>query len=160
MSTEFSAQGSIELSQPGVKSEFLQAILTRSEKDPLANFEDVHADLRGQRLRLDVYGTSFSCHDQLQTTVSKLARFAERPFVITGVTEGDTFTWYFGPNRRETAAFEVTSRAAAVAQELAELRRRMRRRSDPQFARLQSTVRECAQMLQRAVRALRRNQGA
>jgi hypothetical protein len=160
MSTEFSAQGSIDLTHQGAASDLVQAIMTRSEEDPLANFQDVHAELHGHTLWLDVYGTSFSCHDQLRTTLAKLARLAVRPFAMTGATEGDTFTWYFGPNRRETAAFEVTSKATALVQQLAELRRRMTQTSDPRLALLQSTVRECTQTLQGAVKALRRRHGA
>jgi len=160
MSTEFSAQGSIELTPHGTASALVQAIMTRSEKDPLANFQDVHAELHGQTLWLDAYGTSFGCHDQLRTTLAKLARLAVRPFAMTGATEGDTFTWYFGPNRRETAAFELTRKATALVQQLAELRRRMSQTSDPRLALLQSTVRECAQTLQGAVKALRRRIGA
>ena len=152
MSTEFSAQGSIELTQHGTASALVQAIMTRSEKDPLANFQDVHAELHGQTLWLDVYGTSFSCHDQLQTTLAKLARLSVRPFAITGDAEGDGFTWYFGPNRRETTAFEVRSKATAVAMQLRALKRRMSRNSDPRLARLQDAVGECAQTLQSAVK--------
>jgi hypothetical protein len=152
MSTEFSAQGSIELTPHGTASALVQAIMTRSGKVPLANFEDVHAELHGQSLRLDVYGTSFSCHDQLQTAVSKLARFAVRPFAIAGATEGDGFTWYFGPNRRETTAFELTSKATAVAMQLKALKRRMTRNRDRRLARLQDAVGECAQTLQSAVK--------
>jgi hypothetical protein len=160
MSTEFSAQGSIDLTNEGAASGLVQAIMTRSEEDPLTNFQDVHTELHGHTFWLDVYGTSFSCHDQLRTTLAKLARLAVRPFAMTGATEGDTFTWYFGPNRRETAAFEVTSKATALVQQLADLRRRMTQTSDPRLARLQSTVRECTQTLRGAVKALRRRHGA
>ena len=160
MSTEFSAQGSIDLTTQGAASDLVQAIMTRSAEEPLAKFQDVHAELDDHTLWLDVYGTSFSCHDQLRTTLAELARLAVRPFAMTGATEGDTFTWYFGPNRRETAAFEVTSKATALVQQLAELRRRMSRTSDPRLALLQSTVRECTRTLQGAVKALRRRHGA
>ena len=152
MSTEFTAQGVIELTRHAAGSALVQAMVARSKGDPFTSFEDVHAELDGRTLWLDVYGTSFNCYDQLREVLTKLAKLAVHPFAVTGTAEGEGFTWYFGYSRRETAAFEITSKAVAVAHQLVELRKRMKRNSDPQLTVLQGAVQECAQMLQRAVR--------
>jgi hypothetical protein len=115
----------------------------------------MYTRLNGRTLWLDVYGTSFNCHDQMHATLTELARFAARPFAVTGVAEGEDFAWYFGPSRRDTAAFEIASKASAIADQLRELRRRMTRNTDPRLAPLQSAVRECTRLLQRAVKPLR-----
>jgi hypothetical protein len=154
MSTEFTAQSAIELTPHAAESPLAQSILTRAEDDPLRSFEDVHAELDGSTLWLDVYGTSFNCYDQLRAVLGKLARLAAQPFAVTGTAEGEGFTWYFGHSRRETAAFEITSKANAVAHELLGLRERMKRNADPEFAALRGALRECAQLLQRAVRSV------
>jgi hypothetical protein len=154
MSTEFTAQSAIELTQDAADSALVQAIVTRSEADPFTSFEDVHAELRGVTLWLDVYGTSFNCHDQMRATLARLARFAVRPFAVTGVAEGEEVAWYFGPRRRDTIAFEMVTKASAIAQQLGELRGRMTRNTDPRLSALQSTVRECTRLLQRAVKPL------
>ena len=152
MSTEFTAQGVIELTPQAAESALVQSIVTREEENSLQSFEDVHAELDSRTLWLDVYGTSFNCYDQLRAVLTKLARLAAHPFAVTGTAEGEDFTWYFGHSRRETAAFEITSRAGAVAHQLMELRERMKRNTDPELAALRGVVQECAQLLQRAVR--------
>ena len=152
MSTEFTAQGVIELTPQAADAALVQSIVTREEDHPLRSFEDVHAELDGSTLWLDVYGTSFNCYDQLRAVLTKLARLAARPFSVTGTAEGESFTWYLGHSRRETAAFEISSKARAVAYQLLELRKRMKRNTDPELAALRGVVQECAQLLQRAVR--------
>jgi len=154
MSTEFTAQSVIELTSDAAGSPLVQSIVAREEDDPLRSFEDVHAQLDGRTLWLDVYGTSFNCYDELRMVFTKLARLAAHPFAVTGTAEGEGFTWYFGHSRRETAAFEITSKAGAVTHQLLELRERMKRNTDPQLAALGGAVRECAQLLGRAVRAV------
>src|SRR5207249_2531307 len=77
------------------------------------------------------------------------------PFAVTGSAEGEGFTWYFGPSHHETAALEVTSRSAVIADQLRELRRRLQRNSDPRLAALRDAVKECVQVLQCAGRPLR-----
>jgi hypothetical protein len=154
MSTEFTAQSVIELTPHAAESPLVQSILTRAEDDPLRSFEDVHAELDGSTLWLDVYGTSFNCYDQLRAVLSRLARRAGQPFAVTGTAEGEGFTWYFGQSRRETTAFEITSKASAVAHQLLELRERMKRNTDPEFPALRGALRKCAQLLQRAVRSV------
>jgi hypothetical protein len=153
MSTEFTAQSVIELTPHAAESPLVQSILTRAEGDPLRSFEDVHAELDGSTLWLDVYGTSFNCYDQLRAVLSKLARRSGQPFAVTGTAEGDGFTWYFAHSRRETHAFEMTSKARAIAEQLLELRERMKRDTDPELGALRSAVRECVHLLQPAITA-------
>ena len=154
MSTEFTAQGVIELAPHAAESPLVQSIVAREEDDPLRSFEDVHAELDGSTLWMDVYGTSFNCYDQLRAVLTRLARLAAQPFAATGTAEGEGFTWYFGQSRRETAAFEITSKASAIAQQLLELRERMKRNTNPELAALRGAVRECVQLLERAFSAV------
>ena len=154
MSTEFTAQSVIELTPDAAESPLVQSIVAREEDDPLRSFEDVHAELDASTLWLDVYGTSFNCYDQLRAVLTKLVRLAAHPFAVTGTAEGEGFTWYFGHSRRETAAFEIASKAGAIAQQLLELRERMKRNTDPDLAALRGAVRECQQVLERAVTAV------
>ena len=97
MSTEFTAHGAIELTRHGAGSAFVQTLVTRWQDYPLGSFEDVHVELDGHTLWLDVYGTSFSCHDRLRAALVKFARLAETPFAVTGSAEGEGFTCTSGP---------------------------------------------------------------
>ena len=138
MSTEFAAQGVIELAAPAAESALVQSIVTRGEGDPLRSFEDVHAELQDRAMWLDVYGTSFHCHDQLRAVLARLARLAAQPFAMTGTAEGEPFAWYFGWSRREGPTFELTSKAGAIADQVRALSRRTRRSTDPRLLALRA----------------------
>src|SRR5437763_8257546 len=110
MSTEFTAHGAIELTLHGAGSAFVQTLVTRWQDDPLASFEDVHVELDGHTLWLDVYGTSFSCHDRPPCGARQVRETGRDPFCRDRVRRGRRLHLYFGPSRHETAALEVTSR--------------------------------------------------